>query len=144
MSQFVIHYAGALEWRSGRKQQGVTTVSAGYAACCTGLRAKKIQMTGANTLEPAKVTCAMCRRNMVRAGVLAPAKKEKWRLIPAPMRDKLVALVNVPYSVREAADHAEMMLERLEEAIAGKCRHCSKVVNVGCNCCSGCAAKRVS
>lgn len=144
MSQFVIHYSGALEWRSGRKQQGVTTVSAGSAACCTGLRAKKIQMEGAHSLVPDKVTCTVCRRNMVKAGLLAPATKEKWRLIPASLRDKLIALPNVPYSVREAADHAEMMLERLEEAIAGKCRHCSQMVNVGCNCCAKCAAKRVA
>lgn len=62
-----IHYAGAVEY-------GRTRILAGWAACCSGQRAEDIRAACLNTRDPAKVTCAKCRRIMEKAGILPAAE----------------------------------------------------------------------
>lgn len=58
MRERPIHYAGALAWRDVRHT--VHAVSAGYAACCSGERARAIRERGESTLAVQDVTCAKC------------------------------------------------------------------------------------
>jgi hypothetical protein len=58
-----IHYAGAVRY-------GRTHILAGWAACCSGPKAERIRATGQHTYTPADVTCAACRRAMMRAGTI--------------------------------------------------------------------------
>ncbi len=64
----VIHYAGALSWRSAAER--MTSVTAGFAACCSGERAERIARDEAHTYDLTAVTCGACKRAMQRAGVL--------------------------------------------------------------------------
>ena len=53
-----VHYAGCLTWfRRGTR----TTVFAGFAACCSGIKADGIRRSGNSTFERTHVTCAPCR-----------------------------------------------------------------------------------
>lgn len=58
-----IHYAGSARY-------GRTRILAGWAACCSGTTADRIRATGQHTYVPADVTCAACRRVMVKAGIV--------------------------------------------------------------------------
>lgn len=59
----VIHYAGEV-------RTPTTHVAAGWAACCSGDRARKIKAEGRNTYEPERVTCKRCL-DMIRKGALS-------------------------------------------------------------------------
>lgn len=67
MKPLVVHYAGRLEWRSKRGM--VTMISPGFAACCTGDRARRAARS--NTLESGDVTCRACLAIMAKAGIAA-------------------------------------------------------------------------
>lgn len=55
----VIHYSGAV--RTPR-----TRILAGWAACCSGIKAERIRANGNNTDNPANVTCRACLRVMAK------------------------------------------------------------------------------
>lgn len=70
MKPRAVHYAGALRWTRG----GYTTdVGAGFAACCTGDRARHIRRDGFNTPHPAEVTCKPCLARIEWAKATADA-----------------------------------------------------------------------
>lgn len=52
-----IHYAGALVVRRGKI---VTSISPGYAACCSGDRAIAVRKRGNHTYVRMGVTCQRC------------------------------------------------------------------------------------
>lgn len=60
MSSNRIHYAGEVFTKRAR-------ILRGWAACCSGRRAENIRRDGANTMNPADVTCKACLRVMERA-----------------------------------------------------------------------------
>lgn len=63
-----MHFRGALQWTTGR---GVKTViAAGWAACCSGIKADRIRTRGQNTYDKSKVDCKGCLAAMRKAGVL--------------------------------------------------------------------------
>lgn len=55
-----IHYAGAVRTMRMR-------VLPGWAACCSGEKADRIRAESRHTYDPAKVTCAACKRVMTKA-----------------------------------------------------------------------------
>lgn len=57
-SSVKIHYCGGLIYASGR--EGSTEMLSGWAACCTGPAAYKIQKAGLQTYDREKVTCPKC------------------------------------------------------------------------------------
>lgn len=59
-----IHYAGALEWH--KANGALVVILAGWAACCSGARARKIRETKAHTYDRAAVTCGRCRTNIAK------------------------------------------------------------------------------
>jgi hypothetical protein len=63
--QTIVHFAGALEWTNARG--AVVIILAGWAACCSGERAKRIRANGEATSEACRVTCARCLKNMAKA-----------------------------------------------------------------------------
>ncbi len=62
-----IHYAGSARWRSGPKQRTVTTVSGGFALCCSGQRARDIAERGDHSHDRTEVTCKLCLAFLVKA-----------------------------------------------------------------------------
>jgi hypothetical protein len=54
-----IHYSGAV--RTPR-----TTILAGWAACCSGIKAERIRANGNNTNNPVDVTCRACLKVMAK------------------------------------------------------------------------------
>jgi hypothetical protein len=65
----VIHYAGAVTYSTTRG--GGVHLHAGWAACCTGDRAREIRRRGAHTYDRAAVTCGSCKRVLVLADAWA-------------------------------------------------------------------------
>lgn len=63
-----IHYAGGLRWATARNT--VTTVLAGWAACCSGRRAEAIRRRGMHSYLPEAVTCKSCKAAIARAAIL--------------------------------------------------------------------------
>lgn len=55
----VIHYSGAV--RTPR-----TNILAGWAACCSGVKAEQIRAKGNSTRNPSEVTCRACLRVMAK------------------------------------------------------------------------------
>lgn len=64
-----IHYAGAVRTPTMK-------VLPGWAACCSGDKAERIRSTGANTRDPALVTCAACKRMMAKDKSIFELKHE--------------------------------------------------------------------
>lgn len=60
-----MHYAGALRWKG--KRGHVIEILPGWAACCSGDRARKIRQSRANTYYILLVTCKACLRTVERA-----------------------------------------------------------------------------
>jgi hypothetical protein len=65
-----IHYAGALRYSIGSGK--LVIISGGWAACCSGQRARRIRERGQHTYDQARVTCALCLKNITRSQGLAP------------------------------------------------------------------------
>jgi hypothetical protein len=59
MKNSKIHYAGAVRTPTMK-------ILPGWAACCSGDKAERIRLSGANTWEPALVTCMACKRAMAK------------------------------------------------------------------------------
>ncbi len=59
-----VHFSGGLSYRSGG---GVTTLLAGWAACCSGDRAWRIKRLVRLTRDPAAATCKTCLRMIEKA-----------------------------------------------------------------------------
>jgi hypothetical protein len=66
----VIHYAGELNWTD--KRGASSHVYAGWAACCSGDRARDVRREGNHTYEPTEVTCKPCLLRLAWAGRVAP------------------------------------------------------------------------
>ncbi len=61
----VVHFAGPLRWMN--RNGAVTTILAGWAACCSGDRAERIRSDGRNTVVPRLVSCKACLKAMAKA-----------------------------------------------------------------------------
>jgi hypothetical protein len=59
-----VHYAGPCGWRVNKRT--VRIIFAGFAACCSGERARKIAERGEHTYDAAAVTCAKCLNRIER------------------------------------------------------------------------------
>lgn len=57
-----IHYAGALSFR--RSDGALVEIASGYAACCSGPKARKIRGQGNHTWDRKAVTCVPCQKLM--------------------------------------------------------------------------------
>lgn len=55
-----MHYAGALDIQ--RTDGSITHILAGFAACCSGDRTRKIRAQGNHTYNPSDVTCVRCQK----------------------------------------------------------------------------------
>lgn len=61
----VLHFAGPVRWTN--KNGFTRSIMPGYAACCSGDRAKRIAAECRNTRIASSVTCKLCRKNMALA-----------------------------------------------------------------------------
>lgn len=69
-----IHYAGSVQYKA---KKGLVTIAPGFAACCTGERARKIAVEGMHTYRASNVTCAHCKKLIERHRAYLKTKKEK-------------------------------------------------------------------
>ena len=70
MKAATIHYAGAVQTPTVR-------ILGGWAACCSGDRARRIRAEGRHTYDLLAVTCRTCLRVMARDPRLARAGEER-------------------------------------------------------------------
>ena len=60
-----IHYAGALEWT--KANGALVKILPGWAACCSGDRARAVRESGNHTYDRKRVTCKACLRCLTMA-----------------------------------------------------------------------------
>lgn len=81
-----IHYSGELRTRSKHSTDGFRFITAGYAACVDGDRAKGIALVRAGRTTDARdaVTCKVCRSLMAHAAALIASEAAPEAKTPTP------------------------------------------------------------
>lgn len=104
----VVHYIGGLSYTDRRNY--TTSMLAGWVVCCYGPKCERLTATAPTTRDPAKTTCAACRRLLVRAGLVeAPAQN-----IEAVTADEAATIL-----AKCAAEPARFLPKRLAATVRG-------------------------